>query len=108
MHAWEKSAAMNEPEIHLEGRAIAREITSGLAVPETKERLAHFLETRKVASLHLRNHHTGTLREVEARTLTEYLARALLESLEQRDHRYAVRSAARELLGRLVSDFQKN
>ena len=107
VHDWEKSAMKSEPEIHWEGRAVAREIISGLAVQETKERLEHFLESKKVASLHLGNHQTGTLREVEARNLTDYLARMLLESREQRDHRYTVKSAAHEHHGRLVSDFTK-
>ena len=107
VHDWEKSATKSEPEIHWEGRAVAREIMSGLAVQETRERLEHFLESKKVASLHLGNHQTGTLREVEARNLTDYLARTLLESREQRDHRSTVRLAAREHHGRLVSDFNK-
>ena len=51
---------------------------SGLAVQETQERLEHFLESKKVASLHLGNHQTGTLREVEAPNLrTILLARSL-------------------------------
>ena len=107
VHNWEKTAAKSEPEINWEGRAVAREIISALAVQETKERLEHFLESKKVASLHLGNHQTGTLRQVEARNLTDYLARALLESREQRDHRSTVKSAAREHHARLVSDFQK-
>ncbi len=49
---------------------------------------------------------TGTLREVEARTLTDYLARAI-ESTQQRDHRHSINLAAREHHGRLVSDFEK-
>jgi hypothetical protein len=69
-------------------------------------RLQHFLESKKVASLHLGDHRTGTLREVEARTLTEYLARAI-ESSEQRDLRHTVKLAAREHHGRLVSEFEK-
>jgi len=75
-------------------------------VNETKERLQHFLESQRVASLHLGNHRTGTLREVEARTLTDHLVRAL-ETRDQRDHRQAVKLAAREHHGRLVSDFEK-
>ena len=77
------------------------------SVQETKERLQHFLESKKVASLHLGNHQTGTLREVEARTVTEYLARAILETSERRDHRQAVKLAASEHHGRLVEDFDK-
>jgi hypothetical protein len=107
VHYLEHTAARDDPEINWEGRVVAREITSGLAVEETKERLQHFLESRKVASLHLGNHQTGTLREVESRTVTEYLARAILESREQRDHRHTVKSAAREHHGRLVNDSQK-
>jgi hypothetical protein len=106
VHDWEKNASKNDPEMTWEGRAVAREITSGLAVEETKERLQHFLESKKVASLHLGNQQTGTLREVEARTLTEYLVRAI-ESREQRDFRHTVKLAAKEHHGRLVSDFEK-
>jgi hypothetical protein len=87
IHEWEKNASKNDPEINWDGRAVAREIMSGIAVGETKERLLDFLESKKVASLHLGNHRTGTLREVEARTVTEYLARAI-ESIEQRDFRH--------------------
>ncbi|MGH9970771.1 MAG: hypothetical protein ACREBG_23675 [Pyrinomonadaceae bacterium] len=79
----------------------------GLAAQETKERLEHFLESSRVASLHLGNHQTGTLRDVEARGLTDYLARAIIESPEQRDHRHRVKSAAHEHHGRLVKDFDK-
>jgi len=102
----EKTAFKNDPEISWEGRAVAREIMSGLAVEETKERLQHFLESKRVASLNLGDHRTGTLREVEARTLTDYLARAI-ESREQRDHRHSITNAAREHHGRLVSDFER-
>ena len=59
-----------------------------------------------MASLNLGNHRTGTLREVEARTLTDHLARAI-ESIQQRDHRHSINLAAREHHGRLVSDFEK-
>jgi len=102
----ERIAFKNDPETNWEGRAVAREIMSGIAVEETKERLQHFLESKKVSSLNLGEHRTGTLRDVEARTLTEYLAR-VIESREQRDHRHSIRVAAREHHGRLVSDFQK-
>jgi len=102
----EKIAFKNDPEINWEGRAVAREIMSGLAVEETRERLQHFLESKRVASLNLGDHRTGTLREVEARTLTDYLARAI-ESGQQRDHRHCINSAAREHHGRLVSDFER-
>ncbi len=106
VHEWERSASKSEPEINWEGRAVAREITSGIAAEQAKERLEHFLESKKVASLNLGHHKTGTLREVEARTLTEYLARAI-ESSEQRDLRHTVKLAAREHHGCLVSEFEK-
>jgi hypothetical protein len=65
---------------------------SKIAVDETRGRL-HFFESRRVASLNLREHRTGTLREVEALTLTDYLAR-LIESRQERNHRYFINSAA--------------
>jgi MobL relaxases len=102
----EKIAFKDDPEINWEGRAVAREIMSGITVEETKDRLQHFLESKKVASLNLGEHRTGTLRDVEARTLTEYLAR-VIESREKRDHRHSITVAAREHHGRLISDFQK-
>jgi hypothetical protein len=104
VHDWEKNVPNSDPEISWEGRALAREIVSGLAAEEAKERLQHFLESRNVASLNLGHHRTGTLREVEARTLTEYLARAI-ESSEHRNYRHAVRNAAHEHHGRLVKDY---
>ncbi|MDX6444385.1 MAG: MobL relaxase [Blastocatellia bacterium] len=107
VHEWEKHAARTDSDINWEGRAVAREIMSGLAVEQAKERLQHFLESKKVASLHLGNHQTGTLREVEARNLTDYLARTILESREQRDYCHTVKSAALEHHGRLVNDFEK-
>jgi hypothetical protein len=107
VHEWEKNASRTEPEINWEGRAVAREITSQLAVEERRERLQHFLESNKVASLHVGEHRTGTLREVEARNLTDYLARALLETREQRDFRHTVKLAAREHHGRLINDSEK-
>ena len=106
VHDWEKNASRNDPATSWEGRAVAREIMSGLAAEEAKERLQHFLESRKVASLNLGNHRTGTLREVEARTLTEYLARAI-ESNAHRDYRHTITSAAHEHHARLVKDFGK-
>lgn len=106
VHDLEKSASRGEPEASWEGRAVAREIMSGMAVEETKNRLQHFLESQKVVSLNLGDHRTGTLREVEARTLTDYLARALA-SKGQREHRHSINLAAREHHGRLVSDFKK-
>lgn len=84
-----------------------REIMAGLAVEEATERLEHFLESKKVASLHLSNHQTGTLRQVEARSPTDYLARALLESREQQQHRDTVKSAARDHHARLAKDSEK-
>jgi hypothetical protein len=107
VHEWEKQAARSDSDINWEGRALAREIMSGLAVEQATERLQHFLESKNVASLHLGNHQTATLREVEARNLTEYLARSILETREQRDHRHNVKSAARDHHGRLVNDFNK-
>jgi hypothetical protein len=103
VHEWEK----NDREINWEGRAIAREITSEIAVEVRRERLEHFLESKKVASLHLGEHRTGTLREVEARTLTEYVARALMESQEQRQYRHDVKTTARAHETRLVSDLER-
>jgi hypothetical protein len=91
----------SDSEINWEGRAVAREIMSGLAVEQAKERLQQFLENRKVASIHLGDHQTGTLREVEARPLADYLARTILESREQRGHRHSIKSAALEHHGRL-------
>ncbi len=107
VHDWEKAASKHEPEINWEGRDVAREITSHLAVEERRERLEHFLESKKVASIHVGEHRTGTLREVEAQTLTEYLARAITETREQRDFRQTVKLAAREHHGRLAGDFAK-
>jgi hypothetical protein len=103
---WEKTAFKNDREGSWEGRAVAREIMAEIGVQETKERLQHFLESKRVASLNLGDHLTGTLREVEARTLTDYLARAI-ESRQERDHRHSINVAARDHHGRLVSDFEK-
>lgn len=102
----EKNASRNDHDNHWEGRAAAREIMAEIGVQEARERLQHFLESKRVASLNLGDHRTGTLREVEARTPTEYLVRAI-ESRQQRDHRHSIDSAAREHHGRLVSDFEK-
>jgi hypothetical protein len=104
--AWEMTAFKNNRESSWEGRAVAREIMAEIVVKDTAERLQHFLESKRVASLNLGDHRTGTLREVEARTLTDYLARAI-ESTPQRDHRHSINHAAREHHGRLVSDFEK-
>src|SRR5215216_393749 len=106
VHEWERTASKNE-EINWEGRAIAREITSEIAVDVRRERLEHFLESKKVTSLHLGEHRTGTLREVEARTLTEYVARALTESQEQRQYRHDVKTTARAHETRLLSDLER-
>jgi hypothetical protein len=103
VHEWEK----NDREINWEGRAVAREITSQIAVEVRRERLEHFLESKKGASLHLGEHRTGTLREVETRTVTEYVARALTESQEQRQLRHDVKSAARAHEARLVNDLER-
>jgi hypothetical protein len=103
---WEKTAFKNDRESSWEGRAVAREIMAEIGVKETGERLQHFLESKRVASLNLGDHRTGTLREVEARTLTDYLARAI-ESRQERDHRHSINVAARDNHARLVSDFEK-
>ena len=102
---WEKNASRSDTGTW-EGRAVAREIMAGIAVEEARERLQHFLESKRVASLSLGHHRTGTLREVESRTLTDYLARAI-ESQGQRDYRHSVKSAAHETHSRLVKDFDK-
>jgi len=100
---WEKK---HEPEINWEGRAVAREMMSGVALHETRERLQRFLESKRIASLNLGDNRTGTLREIEARTLTDYVARAL-ESYQQRDYRHSINVTAREQHGRLITDFEK-
>lgn len=104
---WEKTEGRNDSEHSWEGRAVAREVLSEIAVAETRDRLQHFLESKRVASLNLGDHRTGALREVEARTLADYAAR-MIESRQQRDHRHSINSAAREHHGRLVSDFEKS
>lgn len=106
VHEWEKVASKHDKTIDWQGRAVAREIMAGVAAEETKQRLEQFLESKRVASLHLGNHRTGTLREVEARTLTDYLARAI-ETTAQRDHRQSLNLAAKEQHGRLVAEFEK-
>jgi hypothetical protein len=45
--------------------------------------------------------------EVEARSLTDYVARTILASREQRDHRHALKSAPQDHQSRLASDFGK-
>lgn len=106
VHEWERDASKHSPEIDWEGRAVAREIMAEVSLDETKQRLQHFLDSKRVASLNLGDHRTGTLREVEARTLTDYLVR-LLETREQRGHRQSINLAAHEHHGRLISDFEK-
>lgn len=103
VYEWEK----NDREINWEGRAVAREITSEIAVEVRRERLEHFLESKRVASLHLGEHRTGTLREVEVRTLREYVTRAVTESREQREYRHDVKLAAHAHETRLVSDLER-
>jgi hypothetical protein len=106
VHEWEKVASQHDKQIDWQGRAVAREIMAGIAVEETKQRLEQFLESKRVASLHLGNHRTGSLREVEAHRLTDYLARAI-ETTSQRDHRHNLKLAAKEHHGRLVTEFEK-
>jgi hypothetical protein len=89
-----------------EGRAAAREIMAGVELEQAKERLQHFLDSKRVTSLNLGHHRTGTLCEVESRTLTDYLVRAI-ESQGQRDYRQSVKNAAHETHTRLVKDFDK-
>ena len=103
---WENAASRHDQQIDWAGRAVAREIMASVALEETKQRLEQFLESKRVASLHLGNHRTGTLREVEARTLTDYLARAI-ETTAQRDYRHTLNLAAKEHHGRLVTEFEK-
>ena len=55
---------------------------AGVALEEARERLERFLESKRVTSLHLGHHRIATVREVQSRTLTEYLAHALLDSRE--------------------------
>lgn len=104
VHEWEKTAARSDPEINWEGRAIAREITSRVALEEQAQRLEKFLESKKSASLQIGEHRTGTLREVEARTLTDYVVRALTETQERRKYRNDSKLAASEHHNHLVSD----
>jgi hypothetical protein len=47
------------------------------------------------------------LREVEARNLTDYLARAI-ETTAQRDHRHSLNLAAKQHHGRLLAEFEKS
>jgi DNA-binding Lrp family transcriptional regulator len=106
VHEWEKTASKHDPNINWQGRALAREIMADVGAKETAQRLDQFLESKKVVSLHLGNHRTGTLREVEARTLTDYLARAI-QTTTQRDYRNALNLAAKEHHGRLEAEFEK-
>jgi len=106
VHEWEKVASKYDKTINWQGRAVAREIVADAGAEETKQRLEQFLKSKRVASLHLGDHRTGKLRQVEARTLTDYLAR-LIETNAQREYRHAVRLAAKEHRGRLVAEFEK-
>lgn len=106
VHEWEKAASKHDQNINWQGRAVAREIMAEVGAKENTQRLEQFLKTKRGASLHLGNHRTGRLWEVEARTLTDYLAR-LLETTAQRDYRHTVRLAAREHHGRLLTEFDK-
>lgn len=106
VHEWEKAASKHDNQIDWQGRAVAREIMASVAVQETRQRLEQFLESKRVVSLHLGNHRTGALRDVEARTLTDYLVRAI-ETGGQREHRHSVKLAAKEHHGRLVVEFEK-
>lgn len=106
VHEWEKVAVKHDKQIDWDDRAVAREIMATVAAEEARQRLEQFLESKRVASLHLGNHRTGTLREVETRTLTDYLARAI-ENTAQRDYRHTLNLAAKEYHGRLVTEFEK-
>jgi len=105
VHHWDNQSK-DESEGSWQGRAVARAIMSGIAVEEAKDRLHNFLESKRVASLNLGDYRTGTLREVEARTLTDYLAR-LLETAAQRGYRHSINLAAHEQHERLVSDLDR-
>ena len=106
VHEWEKAASTHDKQIDWAGRAVAREIMAGIAAEETKQRLEQFLESKRVASLHLGHYRIGSLREVEARTVTDYLAR-LMETTAQREYRHTLNLAAREHHGRLLAEFEK-
>jgi len=106
VHEWEQVASKHDKTVDWQGRAVAREIMASVAVEETKQRLEQFLESKRVASLHLGSHRTGTLREVEARSLTDYLARAI-ETTSQRDFRHKVKLVAKEHHGRMATEFEK-
>jgi hypothetical protein len=106
VHEWEKAASKHDKQIDWAGRAVAREIMASIAADDTKQRLEQFLESKRVASLHLGNHRTGSLREVEARKLTDYLARAI-ETTAQRGYRHTLNLAAKEHHGRLIAEFEK-
>jgi hypothetical protein len=106
VHEWEKVASKHDQNINWKGRAVAREIMAEVGARETRQRLEQFLESKRVASLHLGNYRIGSLREVEARTLTDYLAR-LIETTAQREYRHTVRLAAGEHHGRLRTEFEK-
>lgn len=106
VHEWEKAASKHDQDIDWEGRAVAREIMAEVGARENTQRLEQFVQTKRVASIHLGDYRIGTLREVEARTLTDYLAR-LIETTAQREYRHTVRLAATEHHGRLLTEFDK-
>ena len=106
VHEWEKAASKHDKQIDWAGRSVAREIMASVAAEETKQRLQQFLESKRVASLHLGNYRIGSLREVEARSLTDYLAR-LMETTAQREYRHTLNLAAKEHHGRLLAEFEK-
>jgi hypothetical protein len=54
--SWRKPHS-NAPEMTWKGRSVAREIMSEIAVEETRGRLQHSLETKRVASLTGRSSH---------------------------------------------------
>ena len=77
VHEWEKNASKNDPPDQL-GRACCRTRDHVRhRRSETKERLEHFSRKQESRFTLSGDHRTGTLREVEARTLIEYLARAI-------------------------------
>lgn len=106
VHQWEQAASRHDKQIDWAGRAVAREIMAGVAAEETRQRLEHFLESKRVASLHLGNYHLGSLRQVEARTLTDHFG-APYGTSAQREYRHTLNLAAKEHHGRLEAEFEK-
>jgi hypothetical protein len=49
----------------------------------------------------------GTLRQIEARTVSEYIVRAITETQEQRQYRHDVKLAAHAHETRLVNDLER-